>query len=196
MAILPTFCVSARAKVYMPSCNVFIDEVAVKNASTRFRNTICKEVKLIMSKEVSQKLSWLKQHRGLVILLLLMLAWSWWYPGYRQEMTRRPLDAPISIVPPGEMRALIHIPLEENYELLLGFDRTGRDLNQWEALLGIGPPIYKRGIPIMVRWEIYEKSKIAPINSQEVKTFGSMSVNKDYIFRMIDCYQFLLATLK
>ncbi len=118
-----------------------------------------------------------------------MLAWSWWYPGYRQEMTRRPLDAPISIVPPGEMRALIHIPLEENYELLLGFDRTGRDLNQWEALLGIGPPIYKRGIPIMVRWEIYEKSKIAPIKSQEVKTFGSMSVNKDYIFRMIDLVQ-------
>ena len=109
-----------------------------------------------------------------------------WYPGYRQEMTRPPLDAPIAIVPHGEMRALIHIPVDEHYELLLGFDRTGRDFAQWKALLGFGPPIYKSGTPIMVRWEIYEKSKLIPIKSQEVQTFGVVSGNEDYVFRMVD----------
>lgn len=139
-----------------------------------------------MSTEVSRRINWLKQHRNLVLVLLLMLAWSWWYPGFRQEMAHQPLDAPIAIVPQGEMRALIHIPLDEPYELLLGFDRTGRDFDQWKALLGFGPPIYKRGTPIMVRWEIYEKSKFIPIKSKEVQTFGVVGGNKDYVFRMVD----------
>jgi hypothetical protein len=127
-----------------------------------------------------------KRHAKLIVVLLLLVAWSLWYPGYRQEMTRRPLDAPITIVPPGEIRTSIHIPLEEDYELLLGFDRTGRDFAQWKALLGFGSPVDKRGIPIMVRWELYEKSKLAPLKSREVQTFGMVSTNKDYIFRMID----------
>ena len=37
----------------------------------------------------------------------------------------------------------------------------------------------------MVRWELYEKSKLVPIKSREVQTFGMVSANKDYIFRMI-----------
>ena len=139
-----------------------------------------------MSNALSLITERVKRHRKLIIPLLLLLAWSWWYPGYRQEMTRRPLDAPITIAPPGEIRTPIHIPLEEDYELLLGFDRTGRDFRQWKALLGHGPPIYKRGIPITVRWELYEKSKLTPIKSEEVQTFGVVSGNKDYIFRMID----------
>ena len=127
-----------------------------------------------------------KRQGKLIITLFVLVAWSLWYPGYRQEMTRRPLDAPITIVPPGEIRTSIHIPLREDYELLLGFDRTGRDLAQWEALLGFGSPVDKKGIPIMVRWEIYEKSKLVPIKSREVQTFGTVSTNKDYIFRMVD----------
>ncbi len=127
-----------------------------------------------------------KRHGPLIITLFLLIAWSCWYPGYRQEMTRRPMDVPITIVPPGEIRASIHIPVEEHYELLLGFDRTGRDFAQWEALLGQGSPIYKRGIPIMVRWEIYEKSKLIPIKSREVQTFGVVSGNKEYVFRAVD----------
>ena len=67
-----------------------------------------------------------KRHGKLIVVLLLLFSWSLWYPGYRQEMTRRPLDAPITIVPPGEIRTSIHIPLEEDYELLLGFDQIGR----------------------------------------------------------------------
>jgi hypothetical protein len=163
-----------------------LDEVAVKCANKFFATPFVKEVKLIMSKEVSRKLSWLKQHRGLVILLLLMLAWSWWYPGYRQEMTRRPLDAPITIVPPGELRTPIHIPLEEPYELMIGFDRTGRDFVQWRALLGYGPSVEKIGIPIMIRWELYEKSKITLIKSREVQTFGTRLWEKDCVFRVVD----------
>ena len=139
-----------------------------------------------MSNALSLITDRVKRHRKLIIPLILLLAWSWWYPGYRQEMTRRPLDAPITIVPPGEIRIPIHIPLEEDYALLLGFDRTGRDSSQWMTLLGQGPPIYKRGLPIMVRWELYEKSKPAPIKSQVVQTFGVVSGNKDYVFRMID----------
>ena len=38
----------------------------------------------------------------------------------------------------------------------------------------------------MVRWELYEKSKLVPIKSQEVQTFGVASWNKDYVFRMVD----------
>ena len=36
------------------------------------------------------------RHSILTGVLLLMLAWSWFYPGWRQEMTRRLLDVPIS----------------------------------------------------------------------------------------------------
>ena len=139
-----------------------------------------------MSNTLSLITERVKRHRKLIILLLLLLAWSWWYPGYRQEMTRRPLDAPISIVPPGEIRTPIHIPLGEEYKLMLGFDRTGRDFAQWMKLLGQGPPIYKRGIPIMVRWELYEKSKPAPIKSREMQTFGVGSWEKEYVFRVLD----------
>ena len=131
-----------------------------------------------------------KRHGKLIVVLLLLVAWSLWYPGYRQEMTRRPLDAPITIVPPGEIRTSIHIPMREPYELLLGFDRAGRDFAQWEALLGYGPSVDKKGIPIMVRWEIYEKTKLVPIKSREVLTFGTGSWEQEYVFRVVDYLQF------
>ncbi len=38
----------------------------------------------------------------------------------------------------------------------------------------------------MVRWEIYEKSKLIPIKSREVQTFGVVSGNKEYVFRAVD----------
>ena len=143
-----------------------------------------------MSNTLSLITERVKRHRKLIIPLLLLLAWSWWYPGYRQEMTRRPLDVQITIAPPGEIRTPIHIPLREEYQLMLGFDRTGRDFAQWRTLLGYGPPIEKKGLPIMVRWELYEKSKLTLIKSREVQTFGVGSWEQGYVFRVVDYLQF------
>ena len=42
----------------------------------------------------------------------------------------------------------------------------------------------------MVRWEIYEKSKLVPIKSREVQTFGTGNWEKEYVFRVVDYLQF------
>lgn len=127
-----------------------------------------------------------RRHPILTGVLLLMLAWSWFYPGWRQEMTRRPLDVPISISPPGEIRETIHIPLAETYELLIGFDRGGRDGTQWRELLGEGHSSSpKKGIPIMIRWEIYEKTKHSLIKSGEERTLNTTAWKRDYVYRLI-----------
>ena len=142
--------------------------------------------KRIMSGEATRKIDLLKQHRKLGLVLLLMVAWSLWYPGYRREMTRNPLDVPISISPPGEIRETIHIPLQEEYVLLIGFDRGERDVFEWMKLLGDGHPRSKdKGIPIQVYWEIYEKRKHTLIKSERISTFQISGWKPNYVFRRI-----------
>jgi hypothetical protein len=127
-----------------------------------------------------------RRHPALTVILLLLLTWSWFYPDYRREMTRRPLDVPISISPPGEIRETIHIPLEEKYVLLIGFERNERDGEEWSKLLGDGNPRAKdKGIPIQVYWEISEKQKHALIKSELINTFQISGWEPTYVLRKI-----------
>ena len=127
-----------------------------------------------------------RRHPILTGVLLLMLAWSWFYPGWRQEMTRRPLDVPITLSPPGEIREAIHIPMNEEYELLIGFDRSERAAEQWRELLGDEhASSKKKGIPILIRWELYEKTKHVLKGWGEERTLGIRTWEPGYVYRLI-----------
>jgi len=124
-----------------------------------------------------------KKDKKLRITFIAFLIWTVLFPIWRNEMTKLPLDLPISISPPSHIDTKIYVPLSEPYHLWLEFDRENITIENAKKVFGDGER--DKGVPIPVRWEVYSISSGECILSGEKQTLGAQSWSKDNVGRLI-----------
>ncbi len=96
-----------------------------------------------------------------------------------------PFDQPISLASPSYLQSEIFIPLRENYELQLEFNRTGHSFEELQTLIGRWFPKETAGVPVQIMWSLLKGKGHMLVAGATVVAKGSSGWGSGVVYRAV-----------
>lgn len=130
----------------------------------------------------------------LIALLIVAAIWIIVFPVWSNWVTKSPLDAELSLFPPGSIREEIEIRIPERYRMELKFERDGTEFNQLKKVIGASNICLpgeecSTGVPVPVRWSLTNSESGAVVSSGLVETANANGWSRAHVSRFVDLVQ-------
>lgn len=134
------------------------------------------------------------QQWRLIVLLVVAALWIVAFPLWSDWVTKNPLDAVISLSPPGSVRERIEIRIPERYMVHLKFERDGIEFTQLKKLIGAMAVCRtdeecSKGVPVPILWSLKNSETGATISSGLVESMDSNGWSAAHVYRGVGVIQ-------
>lgn len=134
--------------------------------------------------------AFLWQNSRLIFNFGLLCVWFFGFWLWSLWVTATPLEEPLSLAPRGKLEKEIRVPLPENYDLNLLFERADIPYDAFRELVGDWTfkdgEIVITGVPVPVRWSLYSVDLQRLIAQGEAESFGFLRWTPYQVARQID----------